>query len=507
MLRKNKLIAKNTFFLYFRLVVVLFLTLYISRIVLEVLGIEDFGIYNVVGGFVGMFAFLNTSMSNGVQRFFNVDIGANSGRGICKIFTTSLLIQMILAGLFLIIAEIIGLWYINKVMVIPNDRLPAANLVYQFSILSFLCVIMQVPYVAMVMAYERMNFFAFVSIVDVVLRFFAVYMLKFVVNIDTLALYSFLIFLVSIINFLIYLIYAHANFKFIKVVKSIDKKLFVQMVSFSGWNVFGSFAYMIKDQGLNLLLNGYFGPIVNAARAISYQVSNALNGFSGNIFTAFRPQLMQSYSSRDYDRTISLMFSMSKFTFFLMVLIAFPVIIEIRYILQLWLAKNIPYETEVFTILVILNMLVTNFNPPVSQIVHATGNMKRYQLITSFILTSILPISWLFLHYGAPAVSVFLICLFISVVNQFICLLVLKELFDYSLSNYCLKVVLPCFLVSIFAYPLSYLAHSLIEDSLIRLFIVFWVNIFVAVIAIYIFGLTSSERKTLVFIVKKMIKK
>ena len=262
---------------------------------------------------------------------------------------------------------------------------------------------------------------------------------------------------------------------------------------------------MIKDQGLNLLLNGYFGPIVNAARAISYQVSNALNGFSGNIFTAFRPQLMQSYSSRDYDRTISLMFSMSKFTFFLMVLIAFPVIIEIRYILELWLGNNIPYETEVFTVLVILNMLVTNFNPPVSQIVHATGNMKRYQLITSFILTSILPISWLFLHYGAPAVSVFWICLLISVVNQWICLLVLKELFSYNLSNYCLKVILPCFLVSIFAYPLSYLAHSLIEDSLTRLFIVFFVNIFVAVIAIYIFGLTSSERKALVFVVKKII--
>lgn len=498
----NKRIAKNTFFLYLRMIFVLFLTLYISRMILEVLGVEDFGIYNVVGGFVAMFAFLNTSMSNGVQRFFNVDIGANEGRNIREIYTASLYIQLALAGIMLIITEVIGIWYINNIMVIPDVRLVAANWVFQFSILSFLSIIIQVPYVAAVMAYERMNFFAIVSIIDVVLRLAAVILLKFLSNIDTLILYSFFIFLVSVVDFTLYYVYTKNHFKAIKMTKVTDGRLFSQMVSFSGWNVFGSFAYMVKDQGLNMLLNVYFGPIVNAARAISYQVSNALNGFSSNIFTAFRPQLMQSYSSMDYRRTTSLMFSMSKFTYFLMVLIALPVIVEIKYILVLWLGGNVPEKTELFTVIVILNMLITNFNPPVSQIVHATGKMKKYQIVTSLVLTSILPISWLFLQLGASAEIVFWISLIVAVINQFICLIVLKGIYEYSIRGYISGVMYPCFVVSMVVFPFTYGMHTLFEMGFFRLFIVTSVNLIVSVLAIYMLGLTVNER----FLILQMIK-
>ena len=238
----NKRIAKNTIILYLRLIIVLFLTLYISRLVLDVLGVNDFGIYNVVSGFVAMFAFLNASMSNGVQRFFNVDIGANNGSNISEIYTISLYIQFMLAGLLFVIAECVGIWYINNVMVIPSERLFAANWVFQFSVFSFLFVIVQVPYVAVIMAYERMNYYAVVNIVDVVLRFVAVIALRFIHSIDALILYGIFIFLVSIVNFVFYFSYTKIQFKFIKLIRGLEKKIFSQMISFSRWNIFGSFS-------------------------------------------------------------------------------------------------------------------------------------------------------------------------------------------------------------------------------------------------------------------------
>lgn len=503
----NKRIALNTFFLYLRQVLVLFLTLYLSRLVLEVLGVEDFGIYNVVGGFVAMFAFMNASMSNGVQRFFNVDIGETGGMNITKIHSTSIYIQLLLACVFLVIAESIGLWYINNVMVIPYSRLEAANWVFQLSVLSLVFVILQVPYVAAVMAYEKMNFFALVSVLDVVLRFISVYIMTFIHNTDYLILYSCVIMLVSATSFLFYYFYSRKNFRHIVFEKAFDKILFRQMLSFSGWNIFGSFAYMIKDQGLNMLLNLYFGPVVNAARAISYQVSSALNGFSTNIFTAFRPQLMQSYSSKDYRRTTFLMFTMSKFTFFLMVFIAFPIIIEIHYILNIWLGGNVPHQTGIFTVLVILNMLVTNFNPPISQVVHATGYMRKYQIITSIVLTSILPVSWLFLYLGYSAISVFWISLVISIFNQLICLIVLKEIYDYSMRQYLSKVLLPCIVVCCVVFPFPYVVHIFMETGLIRLISVVLVNLLVSLFAIYFLGLTEAEKNIIITKMRTLLNK
>ena len=500
-LSSNKRIAYNTVFLYIRQIVVLLLTLYISRLILEVLGIEDFGIYNVVGGFVAMFAFMNTSMSNGVQRFLNINIGSSGGNNITAIFTTSIYIQSLLAIAFLIVAEVIGIWYINNIMVMPSSRLFAANWVFQLSIISFLFVIIQVPYVAVVLAFERMNYFATVSIIDVLCRFVAIYAMTYIHNIDHLIVYSMVFLFVSIFTFLMYYVYVKKYFRDIIFDKSFNRLLFVQMVSFSGWNIFGSFAYMIKDQGLNMLLNIYFGPVVNAARAVSYQVSSALNGFSSNIFTAFRPQLMQSYSSNEYERTKTLMFVMSKFTFFLMVFLAIPIIVEIDYILKIWLGDNIPEHTSVFTVIVILNVLITNFNPPISQVVHATGKMKRYQTTTSLILIMILPISLLLLHLGFSAVIVFWISLIVSIFNQFICLIVLKGVFNYSLREYIRKVVLPCIYVSTIVFPLTFHVHNMYDVGFIRLFLVTITNILFSSIAIVLFGLSRSEKN---FILEKL---
>lgn len=504
---KNKRIAKNTIFLYLRMFIVLLLTLYISRVVLDVLGVVDYGVYNVVGGFVAMFAFLNTSMSNGVQRFYNYDIGESDGKGIPKIYTTSLHIQVLLAVIIFVLTEFLSTWYINNVMVIPADRIIAANWVFQFSLFSFMFVIIQVPYAAAVMAYERMNYYALVSIIDVLLRLLAVISFKYINSLDTLIVYAFVMMLISVINFFLYFIYAKKKFVLISYTKEFDKPLFKRMISFSGWNIFGSFAYMIKDQGLNMLLNGYFGPIVNAARGVSYQVSSTLNGFSTNIFIAFRPQLMQSYSSQDYQRTTSLMFSMSKFTYYLMVLVAFPVMIEIEYILHIWLGKNVPNDTSVFTVLVILNMLITNFNPPVSQVVHATGNMRKYQVITSVILTSILPISWVALHFGAPAISVFWISLLIAIINHGICLMVLKSIYSYSIKVYIKEVVIPCIVVSATVLPIPLFLHTIVSSGILRLILVLATNTIVSLLLIYFVGLSKEEKAFATDVILKKILK
>lgn len=505
---KNKRIVKNTSFLYVRMFVVLLITLYISRVVLEVLGVVDFGVYNVVAGFVSMFAFLNASMSNAVQRFFNYDIGKDNGQNIKAIYTTSLYIQILIALFVLLLTETIGIWYMDNVMVIPPERINSAKIVFQISILSFLLVFMQVPYSAAVMTYEKMNYYAFVSIIDVVLKLICVVALKFIHSYDNLVLYGLFIMLIESLNFVLYAIYAKKNFLSLKFQKGFDKSLFKRMISFASWNIFGSFAYIIKGQGLNMLLNVFFGPVVNAARGISYQVSNALQGFSTNIFTAFRPQLMQSYSGQNYQRTTHLMFSMSKITYYLMLMLAVPVILEINYILKLWLGKNVPPQTGLFTVLIVLNMLVTNFNTPISQVVHATGEMKKYQLTTSIILTAILPLSWIILRLGAPAESVYWISLIISIINQCVCLLVLKGIYNYySIRCYVKEVIIPCILVSALVFPVSYLLHIFIPTSFLKLILIVLVNILVICTVVYCIGLSAVEKNMIKNIIAQHLNK
>lgn len=501
----NKRIAKNTMFLYFRMGLVLVVSLFSTRIILQALGDEDYGIYNVVSGFVTMFAFLNTSMSNGVQRFYNFSIERKNECSITEVYNTSLQIQAILAVVLLVLLETVGMWYMYNKMVIPVERFNSALWVFQFSVLSLLVIVMQIPYSAAIMAYERMDYYAYVSIFDVLAKLGIAYAIKYSDS-DRLLLYGLLNLFVTVIGFTLYFVYAKRQFNELKTVFRIKKDLFKPMLSFSGWNVFGSFAYMLKSQGLNMLLNVFFGPVVNAARGVSNMVMSAIQGFQNNIVVAFRPQLVQSYASGDFRRVEKLFFSLSKVSFVLLSLLSIPVIAEIDYILKLWLGSDVPDYTIPFTILVLVNMVISSLNTPVSQVVHATGLMKNYQIGTSLIICSIVPIAWIFLKLGYNATIVYWISLLFTIVNQIICNLLLKKVFDYSLMSYLRSVIFPCLIFVMLAPLLPFLLRSILPCSFVRLVIVSICSVVSSLTIAYLSVLDKSEKdmvKTFISKIKK----
>lgn len=503
----NKRIAKNTAFLYIRMLIVLALSLYTTRVVLATLGIIDYGIYNVVCGFVSMFAFLNNSLANGTQRFYNYKIGEGKRHEIPSVFSSSLFIQIVLAIIILVFLETVGLWYIKNEMIIPAERLTASLWVFHCSVASLIFVILQVPYSAAILAFEKMDYYAIVSIIDALLKLGIVLIMPYI-NTDYLVLYGILMLIISIIDFLLYSLYCKKRFgtdiTFVSITK--EKPLLKDMTSFSGWNIFGTFAYMIKDQGLNVLLNGFFGPVINAARGVAMQINSALQGFSTNIVAAIRPQLVQSFSAGNVKRVENMMFSMSRLIFLMLFILSLPIMIELPYILRLWLSDNIPEYTVIFSDLIIVNMIISSMNTPLSQVVHATGKMKRYQVGTSLIICSILPVSYFFLKIGYSPVSTFIVSIVISIINQFVCLFLLRSIFPYSIRLYCRNVIVPCLLLIIITPILPYLIHCFLPEGLLRLLCVIFISVVLTSILAYFVVLNQDEKMILMDYIRKFIK-
>ena len=491
----NKKIATNTIFLYIRMRVVLGLSLYTTRVVLNILGIVDYGIYNIVCGFVSMFAFLNNSLANGVQRFYNFKKGKCSSNEIPDVYSTSLAILAILVMIVFCLLETLGVWYIYNKMIIPAERFEAAFWIFQCSVVSLIFVILQVPYSAAILAFERMDFYAFVSIIDAILKLLIVLILPYS-TLDNLGLYGVLSLLVSVSNFILYYCYSKKHFnKELQLKKIKNRKLFKEITTFSGWNVFGTFAYMIKDQGLNVLLNAFFGPIVNAAKGVAMQVNSALQGFSTNIVAAIRPQLVQSYSAGNVMRVENLMFSMSRMIFVMLFCLSLPIIMELNFILHIWLSDSIPEYTIIFTDLVLVNMIITSMNTPLSQVVHATGRMRNYQVCTSFVICTILPISWGLLKLGYSPVSTFVVCIIVSIFNQVVCLFLLRKIFPFSIKSYVVKIVMPCIVLSGFSLIVPMTIKVLISEGYPRLVINTLTTVLATVLLSYLVVFSKDEKK------------
>lgn len=499
----NKRIAKNTVFLYIRMGLVLVVSLFTTRIILRALGVEDYGIQNVVSGFVTMFAFLNTSMSNGIQRFYNFSLGKKDTYTVTDVYNTALLIQGLLAIVLLVLLETVGLWYMYNKMVIPEERFVAALWVFQFSVASLVVLVMQIPYSAAIMAYERMDYFAYVSIFDVFAKLGVAYAVMYS-STDKLIFYGALNLFVAICGFLLYFIYAKKHFKELIITRKQTQPLFKPMLSFSGWNVFGSFAYMIKSQGLNMLLNLFFGPVVNAARGVSNMVMSAMQGFQSNIVIAFRPQLVQSYASGEINRVKNLFYSLSKFSFVMLSLLSIPVIMELNLILKVWLGDSVPDYTIPFTVLVLVNMVISSLNTPVSQVVHATGKMRNYQVGTSIVICLILPAAWVALKLGCDPTSVYWVSLLLTIINQAVCNLLLKKVFSYSIREYCRCVIVPCVLFSIVATIVPYIITIIMDESIIRAILLLIISLLTSGAAAYFIVFNDSERQMVLSFIKKL---
>lgn len=506
MANQNTTIAKNTLFLSLRMVFVLFVSLYTSRVFLNVLGVEDYGISNVVAGFVSMFSFLNTSLANAIQRFYNAELGKNGSKGITKVYNTSLVIQGIIALFVIALLESVGLWYLYEKMVIPSDRFEVAFWLYQFSTISAAVVIMQSPFIAAVMAYERMNTYAVISILEVILKLGFALALPYIC-IDRLLMYGAFYMILSIITFLSYFIYSKKEFNELHFQRSYKKSMFKDMISFSGWNLCGTFACMAREQGLNMVLNLFFGPVVNAARGIAYQVSGALQGFVSNLSLAAKPQMVQSFATGDSSRTIKLMYTMSKLSFIFLFVLSVPVILNIDYILHLWLGNVVPDHAANFVILVIITNFMNNLNAPLSNVVYATGKMRNYEVTFSVINLLIIPISFIVLKLGAPAEMAFIVYLVMTVFVQIGCLLVIRTLTKISLSDYFMSLIVPIVIVACITLLLIYIINYYLQQNLIGIVIEYIVITLLSSVLFYYVVLDSTEKKFVNNIIYKLKKR
>ena len=500
----NKKIIKNTMFLYVRMFFVLIVSLYTSRVVLNTLGVLDYGVYDVVGGFVSMFGFLNATLSSSMSRFYNYEGGIRGEEGVREVYSAGLLVHVLISVSVLVLLETFGMWYINNVMVIPVERLRAANLVFHFSVFSLIIVILQIPYVSAILSYERMDYYAIVSIIDVVLKLIIVILLPHI-KYDKLISFAFLFAFLPVISFLLYYIYVKGHFKALRVDRRINRGLFKQFLSFSGWNLLGSFAFLFKGQGLNMVLNVFFGPLINAARGVANQVYGAVSGFSQNISTAFRPQIVDSYSKGENSRTKVLMFTESKVCFCLVLILITPLIVTIDYVLSLWLGKAVPDRANIFTCLLLIDLLVCTLNTPCTQVAFAVGRIKWYQIVSSSINLLLLPACFLFLKLGFDAVSSFVIIIFFSCINQIGCLVVLNRIFSFDLGRYTKQVLLPCLLVTILLPVLPYLVYQTVEHNFASLVLVVVLDLVIAVPLIYFIVLDSSERELAIGYLRKIL--
>lgn len=480
--------------LYFRMILTMLVSLYTSRVVLNTLGVEDYGTYTIVGGAVSMFGFLNGAMASATQRFLSFDLGREDYVQLRKTFNAAQITHFGIALLVLALAETVGLWFVKNYLVIPDGRMDAAIWVYHFTVLALMVTIIQTPYNAVLIARERMSVYAYISILEVLLKLLIVFMLTWIAY-DKLKLYGVLLFGVTVIVATIYRIYTRRNFDETKLEVVRDRALYKSMISFSGWNLVGGSAMVLKGQGVSIVLNMFFGTAVNAAQGIANQVYGAIYSFVGNFQMASNPQIIKSYASENKDYMNSLIIRTSKFSFYLLFILTLPVILEIDYILKLWL-KLVPDYTAVFAVLALINAMIDAVSGPLITTVQATGKVKVYQVVvgTTFILN--LPLSYILLKNGFAPSSVYALNICITALVLIQRLFFVRNLVkEFSVGKYIKLVLIKNVPVVLLAFFIPFLLTIKMESGFARFLLVLMTSIASSVFAIYSIGLNSGEKE------------
>lgn len=491
--------------LYIRMILVMVVTLFTTRIVLKNLGVEDYGIYNVVAGVVSMFAFLNSSMAGATQRFLSFELGINDEKRVNLVFCQSVLIHLLIAFIIFVLAETIGLWFVYNKLTIPPERFSAAMWVYQIAILSFIFQIINVPYHAPIIAHEKMNVYAWVSILDVSCKLGIAYLIS-VSPIDRLIFYSLLILMTTIVMFLFYRIYSIRHFNECRFHRLFDKKKFTEMFSFAGWNIIGNMAYTLRSQGSNILLNMFFGPAVNAARGLAHHVDGAVEQFVNNFQTASNPQIVKSYAQQEYNESLRLVCQCSKFSFFLMMLIGVPVFFQIDYILSIWLT-TVPEYTAIFVQLILLNSIVDSISKAIMTYIKATGKVKWYMIIQGGFYLLTLPVIYVFLKLGFSPVSSMIVILVFTFLGTFLRLVVVRRITGhFSIRYFARMVMVPAAMVGVIVFGGFMLTSSLLStDSFPKLIINTIIMVLIIAAIIWLIGINKSEKKYIKALVFKTL--
>lgn len=501
----NKRIAKNTMFLYFRMMLIMGVSLYTSRVVLNTLGIEDFGIYNVVGGIVSMFAFLNGSLGAATSRYITFELGRKNYERLNQVFNVAFLIHVFIGLLVIILAETVGLWFFYEKMSIPEDRMFAAFWVYQISVISSFFVLTQVPYNATIIAHENMKVYAWVGIGEVICKLLVVYLLV-VSPFDKLIFYACLLCVLQISIICFYRFYCSKHYKESSLKLYKNTGLYKEMFGYAGSDLIGHISLLAQGQGLNLLLNVFFGPVVNAARGVAYQVQGAVTQFSNNFMTAVRPQIIKSYAEGDVKGMLKLVVNSSCFSYYLMWLISLPIMLEADYALRLWLG-NYPDHTVIFLNLVLVLCLIQTLKTPRTTVFHATGHLKLTNMVVGTILCGAFPLAYLFLKMGMQPEAVFWAANISMIVSEFASVFVLKKYIQYSIPLYLLRVHGRCFLVTCVSGIVPLLLYDkFMEPSFVRLLLTCFTTTLSIAITVLTMGMDQDMRAKLVELIKSKIK-
>lgn len=488
----NKRIAKNTLLLYVRMLFMMAISLYTSRVVLNTLGVEDYGIYNVVGGIVAMFGFINSSMSSATQRYITFALGKENFENLQKVFSTALQIHVLIAMIIVLLGETIGLWFMYEKMQIPADRMDAAFWVLQCSILSTVVMIVSVPYNADIIAHEKMSAFAYISVLEAVLKLAIVYILM-IGPMDKLVLYALLLLTVQILIRFCYSIYCNRHFSETKYIHVWDKSLFKEMTGFAGWSMFGNLSAVLFGQGLNMLLNVFFGPVVNAARAVAVQVQSAIQQFVGNFQMALNPQITKTYAKGEIEEMHKLMFRSARFSFYLLFLLSLPVLLETDFILNVWL-KTVPENSIIFLRIMICISLIFTLSNPLMITNQATGRVKKYQVICGSVQLLVLPISYVSLKLGFQAYSVFIVHFIVELITQCVRIILLRSLIGLNIKDYLWNVYSRVLLVVVISVIIPLTIYLNMGYTMIRFFTVCTASLISVSIVVYRIGLANNER-------------
>jgi O-antigen/teichoic acid export membrane protein len=496
----NRRIAKNTLFLYFRSILTLAAGLYTSREVLAQLGVSDFGIYNVVGGVIVLFSFIQSAMNSATSRFFTFDLGKGDFVQLKKTFSLSIIIHIFTTLIIFILGETVGLWFLNTQLNIPGERMEAANFVYQFTIFTACAGVLQMPYMVAINAHEKMKVYAYTGVADAVFKLAVAISLGFA-SVDKLKFYSILLFIVYVVMAAFYRVYCHKNFKETHFEWFWDKKMFLERMGFGGWTTLSGISVIAALQGVNMLLNVFHGVAVNAAYGIMTQVSNAMNQFTSSFFAAVNPQITKSYARGDIDYMHSLVFRSIKFSFLLSFALAVPLVLNMDFILHLWL-KTVPEYAVVFCQIRVVDWCLCMFFIPCGFSITATGKIKKFLIFDSILTVQNFILTYIFFNLGFSPIAVPIIYISVNIVRIAIIILFSKYLIKFSIRNFIYKVVLRLAIVVLISVPLPILV-SFHTNNLKAIFATGISFLIPFLLSSILFGLDKNERTMIFSLVRK----
>lgn len=485
--------------LYARMMLIMIISLYTSRVILASLGIVDYGIYNIVGSFVAMFSMISGSLNTAINRFLTFEIGKGDNTRLKRVFSTSISVQLLLSLIIIVFAETIGLWYVNRVMVVPPDRLPAANWCYQFSIVTFIISLLSVPYNSDIIAHEKMSVFAYVSIFEAIGKL----LIAFAIShnpFDKLVYYGLLLAIFSLIVRFVYIFYCKKNFAETHYKLSFDREMLKQMFGFAGWNFIGAGSRVLRDTGGNILLNFYFGPAVNAARGISNSITNAVVQFSDNFMVALNPQITKSYANNEHDYMFNLIFRGARLSVFLMLFISTPIIINCQFVMDVWL-KEVPAHAVLFCQLAIIYAMFEMISYPLVTAMLATGNIRNYQIVVGGLQCLNIPIAWVLLHFGCIPETVVLVSIFVAHCCLISRLYMLKDMINLDSKKFFITVYLKVLSVALMGYLLPFLTKFALGDGWTSFVVSSVISLISMGFAIFFVGCNKVEKD---FVISKI---